>query len=134
MSNGHQNSTIHGTLNQVVKRIPAYFYRTEAGNELVRTWLKGMKSKEDRRLIGEDIKAVEIGWPVGMPTCRPIGDGLHDVRTDLPRGRIARVFFYVDNNQRMVLLHGIVKKTQTTPNSDLKLARQNMRSHKKGLK
>jgi len=44
------------------------------------------------------------------------------------------VFFYVDKNQRMVLLHGIIKKTQTTPNADLELARQNMRSHKKGLK
>jgi len=125
---------MRGTLKQVVKRIPAYFYQTEAGNEPVRNWLNGLKSKEDRRLIGEDIKAVEIGWPIGMPTCRPIGDGLHEVRTDLPRGRIARVFFYVDKNQRMVLLHGIIKKTQTTPNADLELARQNMRSHKKGLK
>jgi phage-related protein len=34
----------------------------------------------------------------------------------------------------MVLLHGIVKKTQVTPTSDLDFARQNMRKHEKGLK
>jgi len=88
---------------------------------------------EDRRLIGQDIQTVEFGWPVGMPTCRPMGDGLHEVRTELPGNRIARIFFYVDRNQRMVLLHGIFKKTRTTPARDLQLARENKRKHEKGL-
>ena len=42
------------------KRIPAIFYRTEAGGEPVREWLKGL-SPEDRKRIGEDIKTVEFG-------------------------------------------------------------------------
>ncbi|MGA7857541.1 MAG: type II toxin-antitoxin system RelE/ParE family toxin [Terracidiphilus sp.] len=88
---------------------------------------------EDRRSIGEDIKVVEFGWPVGMPTCRPMGNGLHEVRTNLAGNRIARVFFYVDQKQRMVLLHGILKKTRATPESDLELATQNKRKHEKGL-
>jgi phage-related protein len=126
-------STARGTLkSEKLKRVPAIFYRTEAGREPVRAWLKEMPA-EDRRQIGEDIKAVEFGWPVGMPTCRPMGDGLHEVRIKLSANRIARVFFYVDKNQRMVLLHGIVKKTQSTPASDLELARQNKRKHEKGL-
>jgi phage-related protein len=108
------------------------FYRTEAGNEPVRSWLKAMTS-EDRRLIGEDIKTVEFGWPIGMPTCRPVGDRIYEVRTDLPGNRIARVFFYVDKNERMVLLHGMIKKTRTTPPPDLGLARANKRKHEKGL-
>jgi hypothetical protein len=40
-------------------------------------------SKEDRKAIGEDIKTVEIGWPIGMPACKATGDGLFDVRTVL---------------------------------------------------
>lgn len=114
------------------KRVPVVFFQTEFGNEPVRSWLKSM-TPQDRRQIGEDIKAVEFGWPVGMPTCRPMGDGLHEVRTNLQGNRIARVFFYVDKNQRMVLLHGILKKTRTTPSSDLDLARTNKRMHEKGL-
>ena len=127
-------STARGTVGRdQLKRTPAIFYRTEAGSEPVRSWLRAMDS-QDRRLVGEDIKTVEFGWPVGMPTCRPMGDGLHEVRTHLPGNRIVRVLFYIDRKQRMVLLHGLVKKSQATPASDLDLARQNMRKHEKGLK
>ncbi|HEU5351558.1 MAG TPA: type II toxin-antitoxin system RelE/ParE family toxin [Terracidiphilus sp.] len=115
-----------------LKRVPAIFYRTEAGNEPVRDWLKAM-TQVDRKTIGEDIRTVEYGWPVGMPVCRPLGRGLHETRSSLTGNRIARIFFYVDSQQRMVLLHGIVKKTQTTPEADLKLARQNMIRHQRGL-
>jgi len=128
-----KKSTIHGTFDAAGrKRVPASFYRTEAGNEPLRIWLKSLDG-EDRWLIGEDIKAVEFGWPVGMPTCRPMGDGLHEVRTSLSGNRIARVFFYVDRLQRMILLHGIIKKTMATPPNDLELARSNKRKHEKAL-
>ena len=127
-------STLRGTVSasRLIKRIPAIFFQTEAGSEPVRSWLNGM-AREDRRLIGEDIKSVEFGWPIGMPTCRPLGDGLWEVRTDLQGNRISRVF-YVDTRQRMVLLHGILKKTRATPPSDLDMARKQMRKHEKGLK
>jgi len=126
-------STIRGTFNLGSrKRVPANFYRTEAGNEPVRLWLKSLAA-EDRRLIGEDIKKVEFGWPLGMPTCRPMGDGLHEVRTALSGNRIARVFFYIDKNQRMILLHALFKKTSATPAADLELAQTNKRKHIKGL-
>jgi phage-related protein len=126
-------STTRGTLGAgALKRVPVLFYRTDKGNEPVRGWLKAMES-EDRRLIGEDIKTVEFGWPVGMPTSRPLGEGLHEVRTNLPGNRIARTFFYVDKQQRMVLLHGIIKKTRATPDADLDLARANKRRHERGM-
>lgn len=65
------------------KRIPTVFYRTEADTEPVRDWLKALK-REDRYKIGTDIKTVEFGWPVRMPTCRPMASGLFEVRTALP--------------------------------------------------
>jgi len=114
------------------KRIPAVFYRTEAGGEPVREWLKAL-SPEDRKRIGEDMKTVEFGWPMGMPACRPLGEGVYEVRTSLARNRIARVLFYVDKKGRMVLLHGFIKKTRKTPNEDLKLARLNKNKHQRGL-
>jgi phage-related protein len=126
-------STLRGTFNRdKEKRVPAIFYRTEAGAEPLRVWLKAM-DVVDRHLIGEDIKIVEFGWPVGMPTCRSLGDGLNEVRTNLPGNRISRIFFYVDRMQRMVLLHGVIKKTQETRAADLNLARLNQRRHEKGL-
>lgn len=91
----------------------------------MRDWLKSFE-QEERYLIGTDIKLVEFGWPVGMPTCRPMGSGLFEVRTNLPLGRNARVLFCIYEG-RMVLLHGFIKKTQTTPKQDLDLAKERKR-------
>lgn len=112
-----------------MKRIPAVFFRTAAGGEPVREWLKNMKPIEDKKQIGYDIQTVEFGWPLGMPVCRPLGDGIFEVRSTLATGRIARVLFYIDLLGRMVLLHGFIKKTQKTPGEDLNIARRNKRLH-----
>jgi phage-related protein len=117
-----------------MKRLPAFFFRTAAGGEPVRDWLKGLERVEDRRTIGVDIATVEFGWPVGMPTCRPLQDGIYEVRSRLTGGRISRVLFYADTNGRMVLLHGFVKKTRKTPDADLDLARRNKRLHESQLR
>jgi phage-related protein len=112
------------------KRVQAVFYQTEAGGEPVRAWLKSL-TREDRKRIGEDIKTVEFGWPVGMPVCRSVGGGTYEVRSDLAQNRIARVLFYFDKNGRMVLLHGFIKKTQKTPEENLDLARRNKKKHER---
>jgi phage-related protein len=114
------------------KRVPALFFRTEAGGEPLREWLRSL-SPEDRRRIGEDIKIVEYGWPAGMPVCRPLGKGIYEVRTTVTQSRIARVLFYIDKRSRMVLLHGFIKKSQKTPDDDLELARSNKSKHQRGL-
>ena len=102
------------------KRLPARFFRTPNAREPARDWLKKL-NELDRKAIGFDIKTVEYGWPIGMPTCRPMGQGLYEVRSNLSSGKIARVFFCVHKNQ-MMLLHGFIKKTQKTPKPDLDLA------------
>lgn len=106
------------------KRITARFYRLPSGTEPVREWLLSL-SREDRLVIGTDIKTVEFGWPVGFPVCRSLGDGLWEVRSSLTN-RIARVLFYIQGDT-MWLLHGFVKKQQKTPPQDLALARKRMR-------
>jgi phage-related protein len=126
-----------GTQSEALERqgklVPAIFFRTEDGGEPVRDWLKALPSPEDRKRIGEDIKTVEFGWPIGMPVCRPLGGGIYEVRTSLTQNRIARVLFYIDKKGRMVLLHGYIKKTQKTPDEDLHLARNNKGKHQRGL-
>jgi phage-related protein len=90
-------------------------------------------SAEDRRRIGEDIKTVEFGWPVGMPTCRALGNGLHEIRTHLPRNRVSRVLFCVDRLERLVLLHGFFKTARQTPSAELEIARLNKAKHERNL-
>ena len=57
------------------KKLKAQFYETPMGRKPVRDWLLELEDK-DRRSIGFDIQTVEFGWPVGMPTCKPLGNGL----------------------------------------------------------
>ena len=45
------------------------FFKTEAGTEPAREWLKSLP-KGEKKLIGEDIKTVQYGWPIGMPLAR----------------------------------------------------------------
>lgn len=101
------------------------FYKTDAGTEPVRNWLREL-SAIDRKAIGEDIKTVQFGWPLGMPLVRKMEKDLWEVRVHLD-GRIARVLFTVSSG-KIVLLHGFIKKSRATPQPDLKLAKDRMRS------
>lgn len=103
-----------------MKRVKAVFYESGSGNMPVREWLLSL-DREDRRIIGEDIATVEFGYPIGMPVCRSLGNGLYEVRSDISDGKIARVIFIVKRGY-MVLLHGFIKKTQKTPKQDIDLA------------
>ena len=112
-------------MDPTLEKIQLAFFRTFAGSEPVRDWLKSLPP-EERQAIGRDLLRAQWRWPVGMPLVRPIGDGLWEVRTDLPTKRTARVMlcFYADH---LVALHAFIKKTQTTLHEDLALARKRQR-------
>ncbi len=107
------------------KKLPAYFYENARGRQPVRDWLLVLPA-EDRKRIGLDIQKVEFGWPLGMPYCRSLGDGLWETRSDLADGRTGRVLFCVAGG-RMVLLHAFIKKTQRTPIRELRIALDRMK-------
>jgi phage-related protein len=108
--------------------MPVVFYRTAGGAEPVLDWLRGLPV-EDRRAIGTDLATVQFGWPIGMPLCRPLGNGLWEVRSTLPSRRIARLLFFVHEG-RIGVVHGFIKKTQKTPANDLDLGRKRMKEMK----
>lgn len=105
--------------------IPVVFYRTARGAEPVREWLRSLPA-DDRRTIGTDLATVQFGWPVGMPLCRSLGEGLWEVRSDLPSRRIARVLFFAHEG-RIGVVHGFIKNVQRTSPQDLALARSGCR-------
>lgn len=89
----------------------------------MREWLKSL-SRDDKKILGEDIKTAQFGWPLGMPLIRKLERGLWEVRSNTTQG-IARVLFTVEGNT-MVLLHGFVKKSQKTPLTELNTARRRL--------
>jgi len=101
------------------------FYKTESDNEPVRDWLKSL-NQDCRKTIGEDIKTVQFGWPIGMPIVRKLDTGLWEIRSNIKDG-IARVIFTVFNDT-MILLHGFIKKSVKTPMDDLDTAKSRKRN------
>lgn len=65
------------------------FFATDTSSEPVREWLKEL-SAQDRKTIGEDIKTVQFGWPLGMPLVDHLEGDIWEVRIKLDN-RIARV-------------------------------------------
>lgn len=106
----------------MAQKIELVFYQSGSGNEPVRDWLLGMPLA-NRREIGLDLQRVQYRWPVGMPLVRPLSKGLFEVRTSLPDETIARVMICFHDGA-LYALHGFIKKTQTTPASDLEIARK----------
>jgi phage-related protein len=104
------------------------FYKSDAGKEPVRIWLKKLPS-DDRKVIGEDIKTLQYGWPLGMPLVKSIDTGLWEIRSNLTN-RIARILFTIYEHH-IVLLHGFIKKTKKTPSKDLALSKNRMSKFKK---
>lgn len=107
------------------KIVRVCFYRTANGREPVKEWLLQL-DKDDRSIIGTDLKTVEYGWPLGMPLVRGFSGkanaDLWEVRSDLSNSRIARVIFTMFRGD-MVLLNAFIKKTQKTPDQELAKAR-----------
>lgn len=100
------------------------FFLTEAGTEPVRDWLR-MLSATDRKRIGEDIKTVQFGWPLGMPLVDHLDGDIWEVRSRLDT-KIARTLFATEGGT-MILLHAFIKKQQKTPKPDLDLAKERLK-------
>jgi len=74
---------------------------------------------------------IEHGPNLRLPHSRAMGDGLFELR---PRGRagIGRAFYCFLIGRRVVVLHAFIKKTQQTPDKELKLARKRMKELEHG--
>jgi phage-related protein len=105
--------------------IPVSFWRSSAGREPVRDWLRDL-DKGDRGVIGDDLRMLQFGWPIGMPLVRKLGDQLWELRSSLPGNREARVLFAASAGQ-IVVLGGFMKKSQKTPKTEIELARRRLK-------
>ena len=74
---------------------------------------------------------MEFGPSLRMPHSRAMGGGLFELR---PRGRegIGRAIYCFVSGRRIMMLHAFVKKTQDTPEQELKIARRRMKEVQDG--
>jgi phage-related protein len=100
------------------------FYSTPAGRDIVLDTVRKL-SAEEKKVVGEDLKTVQIGFPMGLPLCLPLGEGLYEIRSSLPSKREFRLIFFFDRERQCLLvLHAFFKKSAKLPKGDLDLARK----------
>jgi phage-related protein len=100
------------------------FWRSEAGREPVRDFRE--MNRDDRAVVGANLRTLQFGWPVGVPLVRKLADGIFEVRSSLPSKREARLLFTASGKQ-IVVLHGFIKKSRKTPTLEIELARKRLR-------
>ncbi len=96
------------------------FYKTPNGKPVVQKFIDDLP-EVSRTRIARNIDLLEqYGTQLGMPHARPMGDGLLELRV---RGKQdVRVFYAFAKGRRIYLLHGFIKKRQTTPKHEIDIA------------
>ncbi|MDI1258132.1 type II toxin-antitoxin system RelE/ParE family toxin [Aquabacterium sp.] len=74
---------------------------------------------------------IEHGPSLRLPHSRAFGDGLFELRPRSKSG-IGRAFYCFLVGKRVVVLHAFIKKTQQTPDKELKLARKRLKELQHG--
>lgn len=82
------------------------------------------------RYIALTDRMIEYGPNLGLPHTDAFGGGLFELRLKGAEG-IARVFFCTMVEQEIVMLHSFIKKTQKTPEKELKLAKKRIKELKR---
>jgi len=82
------------------------------------------------RYIALTDRMIEYGPNLGLPHTDAFGGGLFELRLNGAQG-IARVFFCTMVEQEIVMIHSFIKKTQKTPEKELKLAKKRIKELKR---
>jgi phage-related protein len=109
------------------------FYEDKRGNQPVRDVLIELRDKavisKDARIqyqkILTHIRSLEsYGTRVGEPQVKHIDGNLWELR---PLSH--RIFFFYWRDNKYILLHHFIKKTQKTPSQEIEKATQNMKDY-----
>jgi phage-related protein len=101
------------------------YYISPSGRPVIQEFIDALP-KPTRAKVFRQLDLLEIkGTDLGMPHSKALGDGLVELRVRSGRGtNEVRVFYVFAKGRRIFLVHGFIKKTQETPDKELKLARQ----------
>jgi phage-related protein len=97
-------------------------YYNAAVQASIEEWPAGINASYVRIAV----QMVASGPNLGLPYTRPLGEGLFEIRAKGEEG-IGRALFCSLVGRRIVILHGFIKKTQQTPQKELKLARKRLK-------
>lgn len=101
------------------------FYMTVGGQRVVEKFIESLDAVTHAKTIRQIELLENYGVDLGMPHAKSLGTGLVELRV---RGkREVRIFYVYVSGRRIIMLHGFIKKSQTTPIKELEIARARQR-------
>jgi len=107
------------------------FFETSRGSSPPRDFLHGLPAKAQAKVARAIDLLEEYGPEIGQPYVKAIRGrkGLLELRTSLGSDTFRLLFFRAEG-KRLVVVHGIRKKSQATPARDLDTAEARMRTRR----
>ena len=101
-------------------------YARDDGEAPVESFINGLPAKVRAKVRAALTHLGEVGNRVVAPLSKPLGEGLHELRVSLGHHEV-RILYAFRPGQRIVLLHGFLKKTRPIPLRELETARARLR-------
>jgi phage-related protein len=105
-------------------------YVTASGEEVVADFLDGLPRKHHAKAIWEIELLSACGPALQQPYVKHISGELWELRIKFS-SEISRIFYFIPTGDKIVLLHGFVKKTQKTPPGEIETATKRMTDYKR---
>lgn len=106
----------------------------ENGEIPVQDFLTSLTPKLRAKAFSDIELLKNLGNELKEPYVKPIkgknNKGLYELRIKFAND-IARIFYFTYYNNKFVLLHGFIKKTMKTPESEIKKARNYMKDYRR---
>ena len=99
------------------------FYKTENGKEPIAEFLDSLDNKMAAKLVGLMEILEEKGTELRMPYSEHLEEGIFELRCK-QGSNITRVLYFFFVGRKIIVTNGFVKKTQTTPPKEIKLAKE----------
>lgn len=106
-----------------MSKFKAEFYKTKDGTKPAKDFMLSQDDKMKAKLFGLVDVLEQYGNSLREPYSKPLGDGIFELRAKVGTN-ISRVLYFFYHEGRIILTHGFVKKTQKTPPSEIKKAKE----------
>lgn len=109
------------------------FYTDSSGEKPIKNFIKDLEkksitSKNDRIRVDKILTYIHILECYGIRAGKPYVDHIEGNIWEL-RPMRDRIFFFLEKDNKFILLHHFLKKTQKTPKRELDQAKRNMKYH-----
>lgn len=105
------------------------FYTTAAGEEVIVEFLDSLPRKDHAKLLRDIDLLADYGPNLHEPYTRHIDGAIWELRSKFSTNT-HRIFYFIRSDNKLVLLHGFTKKTQQTPPSEIKVAKQRLADYR----